>query len=130
MNNDEIRTQGWVRASAPHGSTDAAALQAAGWVRQGRRQHTLHGTPRVGQVFWVDFPHDAYAPEFVGEHPGMIIRAANRMSAPVVLVPLTHRLAIDNPHAHKLGTNPDRNDPRDAFAICNPRTLSLPKRDT
>jgi hypothetical protein len=33
--------------------------KAAGWIKRTRKQHSLHGTPRVGQVFWVDFPADA-----------------------------------------------------------------------
>ena len=119
MTDDEIRAQGWLRADARAISADFDALLNAGWVRQARRQHSLHGTPRVGQVFWVDFPHDAYSPEFVGEHPGVIVRGANTMSDPVILVPLTHRVPTRNPHAHLLRVNPDKSDKRDAYAICD-----------
>lgn len=119
MTDDEIRALGWIRVDAQATAADESALQSEGWVRQSRRAHTLHGTPRAGQVFWVDFPHDAYAPEFVGEHPGVVIRSANNLSEPVILVPLTHRDPGSNPHAHKLLRNPDPRDAEASFAICN-----------
>ncbi len=90
-----------------------------GWIRRTRKQHNLHGTPRVGQVFWVDFPADAYAPEFEGEHPGVVVRAAKSMSDTCIVVPLTHRPALSNPHAHKLVKNPNPDDVYEGWAICN-----------
>lgn len=119
MDEKQIRAAGWVRPEEPLAPWNRVAIEAAGYVRKGRRDHTLHGTPRVGQVFWVDFPTDAYLPEFVGEHPAVVVRAAQRMSDPVVVVPLTHSLNINNPHAHKLKKNPDKTDRRDAYAICD-----------
>ena len=65
-------------------------INEAGWVRRGRREHNLHGTPRVGQVFWVDFPKDHFHPEFEGEHPAVIVRAANNMQSSCIVVPVTH----------------------------------------
>jgi uncharacterized protein YifN (PemK superfamily) len=90
-----------------------------GWIRRTRKQHNLHGTPRVGQVFWVVFPADAYAPEFEGEHPGVVVRAAQSMSDTCIVVPLTHRPAVTNIHAHKLVKNPNPDDSDDGWAICN-----------
>lgn len=46
----------------------------AGYVPLSRRVGRLQSRPRVGQMYWVDFPHDAYAPEFEREHPGIIVR--------------------------------------------------------
>jgi uncharacterized protein YifN (PemK superfamily) len=92
---------------------------AAGWIQRTKRQHTLRSTPRVGQVFWVDFPSDSYAPEFEKEHPGIIIRAPQSMSGTCIVVPMTHRSAENNPHAHKLIKNPNSNDFEDAWAICD-----------
>src|SRR3546814_9470875 len=40
-------------------------------------------------MYWVDFPHDAYVPEFVNEHPGIIIRAANSLSDTCIILPVT-----------------------------------------
>jgi uncharacterized protein YifN (PemK superfamily) len=119
MDEKEIRAEGWVRPNEPLQPWNRAAIEAAGYVRNTRRQHSLHSTPRVGQVFWVDFPADAYSPEFVGEHPAVVVRAAQRMSDPCIVVPLTHSQNTNTPHAHKLRKNPDRNDGRDAYAICS-----------
>lgn len=92
---------------------------AKGWIQRTNRQHSLRSTPRVGQVFWVDFPADAYAPEFEKEHPGIVIRAPQSMSDTCIVVPMTHRSAENNPHAHKLIRNPNSNDSEDAWAICD-----------
>jgi uncharacterized protein YifN (PemK superfamily) len=98
---------------------DEPALRAAGWIKRTRKQHNLHGTPRVGQVFWVDFPADAYAPEFEKEHPGVVVRAAQSMSDTCIVDPLTHSPAVKNIHAYRLGKNPNPDDREDAWAICN-----------
>jgi uncharacterized protein YifN (PemK superfamily) len=73
----------------------------------------------VGQVYWVDFPTDAYAPEFEEMHPGVIIRAARSMAAHCIVVPLTHRAQPDNPHAHQLAKNPRPGDTAPAWAVCD-----------
>jgi uncharacterized protein YifN (PemK superfamily) len=119
MDEKEIRAAGWVRPDEPLRPYNQAAIEAAGYVRIGRRQHNLHGTPRVGQVFWVDFPKDAYSPEFVGEHPAVVVRAAQRMSDTCIVVPLTHSQNVNTPHAHKLMKNPNKQDKNDAWAVCS-----------
>jgi uncharacterized protein YifN (PemK superfamily) len=92
---------------------------AAGRIKRTRRQHSLHSTPRVCQVFWVDFPADAYSPEFEHEHPGVVIKAAQSMSDTCMVVPMTHRPDAANPHAHLLAKNPNPDDPEEAWVICN-----------
>ena len=120
---DEFEQQavasGWIKRDDAIRYVSSDDLAARGWIQRTRRQHSLHGTPRVGQVFWVDFPSDAYAPEFEREHPGIVVRAAQSMKETCIIVPLTHRPAENNPHAHKLIKNPNRDDPEDAWAICN-----------
>src|SRR3546814_20111184 len=37
----------------------------AGYIPISRRERRIQSRPRVGQMYWVDFPHDAYVPEFV-----------------------------------------------------------------
>ena len=56
-----------------------AALEAAGWVKRHDCSPKIGSTARVGQYFWVDFPRDAFAPEFVGEHPALVVRAARKL---------------------------------------------------
>ncbi len=119
MDEEQIRAAGWVLPDEPLRLSNRAAIEAAGYVRKSRRQHSLHGTPRVGQVFWVDFPTDAFAPEFTGEHPAVVVRAARSMSDACIVVPLTHSQNVSTPHAHKLIKNPDKGDSRDAWAVCN-----------
>lgn len=94
-------------------------IESRGWFRPVRRTHSLHGTPRVGQVFWVDFPRDNAPPEFDSEHPGVIVKAAQNMQDHCIIVPLTHRRPTTNSHAIELTKNPDKSDPEKAYAICN-----------
>lgn len=98
---------------------DDDEIRKSGWVKRTRREHSLRSTPRVGQVYWVDFPADAYSPEFVNEHPGVIVRAANNMSDVCIVVPITHSDGAKNPHAHRLARNPDPLDNRDSWVVCN-----------
>lgn len=107
------------KAPAASRPIDEAELHAAGWVRKSRRSHTLHSTPRVGQVFWVNFAKDNFSPEFEGEHPAVVVRAARRLSDTCIIVPLTHRVQVENPHALKLRRNPNKDDPEDAWAVCD-----------
>src|SRR3546814_5252114 len=65
----------------------------AGYIPISRRERRIQSRPRVGQMYWVDFPHDAYVPEFVNEHPGIIIRAANSLSDTCIILPVTSRSA-------------------------------------
>jgi uncharacterized protein YifN (PemK superfamily) len=101
---------------------DDAVLEAAGWVRRSRRDRLIQSTPRIGQCFWVDFPHDAYAPEFVDEHPCVVVRAARRLHDTCIIVPLTSRPQAAEKHVHKLSKNPNpvgHSQEIVAFAICD-----------
>lgn len=77
-------------------------IRAAGWVRISRRDRLITSTPRVGQYFWIDFPHDAYPPEFVGEHPGIVVRAARQIHDTCIVVPLTSTPQVEAKHTHQL----------------------------
>ena len=108
------------RPSRPFPSDDE--LKAAGWVRVSRRERLITSTPRVGQYFWIDFPHDAYHPEFVDEHPGIVIRAARQIHDTCIVVPLTSRPQDDAKHIHRLAINPNPRGQRDgivAWAVCD-----------
>src|SRR3546814_4906714 len=58
-------------------------------------------------MYWVDFPHDAYVPEFVNEHPGIIIRAANSLSDTCIILPVTSAQQKAGTHFHQLSKNPN-----------------------
>lgn len=99
-------------------SPTAADLRSAGWVRTSRRERLIQSTPRVGRYFWIDFPHDAYPPEFVGEHPGIVIRAARRLHDTCIVVPLTSRPQPGVPHAYGLKRNPNPKGEADGVIAC------------
>lgn len=94
-------------------------LAAAGWIRISRRNRLILSRPRFGQVYWVDFPHDAYAPEFVGEHPGVVIRAASSLHEPCTVVPLTSRDQRRRPHTYELTVNPNPRQDTPVWAVCD-----------
>lgn len=94
-------------------------LCRAGWIRQSRRLRQILSRPRVRQVYWVDFPHDAYSPEFVGEHPGVVIRAASSLTDPCIVVPLTSKDQRNRPHTFQLSKNPNPRANTPVWAVCD-----------
>jgi len=94
-------------------------LAQAGWIRASRRQRLILSRARFQQAYWVDFPHDAYAPEFVGEHPGVVIRSAGNLNEPCVVIPLTSRDQGARPHTYKLAHNPNPRSSSDCWAVCD-----------
>jgi uncharacterized protein YifN (PemK superfamily) len=99
-----------------------AELEAMGWVKRHDCNLKIASTPRVGQYFWIDFPRDAFAPEFVGEHPGLVVRAARRLHDTCIVVPLTSRPQEDAKHKHQLGRNPNPKGHTDGilpWAVCD-----------
>lgn len=95
-------------------------LRRRGWVRRGRTNRLIAAAPRLGQYFWVDFARDATPPEFVGEHPGIVIRAAASVHDTCTVVPVTSSPQVGRVNVYKLRTNPNPN-PRagDVWAICD-----------
>src|SRR3546814_10885622 len=73
-------------------------------------------------MYWVDFPHDAYVPEFVNEHPGIIIRAANSLSDTCIILPVTSAQQKAGTHFHQLSKNPNpkgQAEGRIAYVVCD-----------
>lgn len=115
--------------SAPRKDEPAAPLSDAeldelcalhGLIRPSRRRRLIESTPRVAQYFWVDFPHDAYVPEFVGEHPGIVVRTAQSLNDTCVIVPVTSSPQKEAKHIHRLKKNPNPNYPdRPVWAVCS-----------
>lgn len=116
-----IRPQETPLTSSPaRQDTDLDALCARhGLIKPSRRELRINSAPRVGQYFWVDFPHDAYAPEFVGEHPGIVVRAARYLKDTCVIVPVTSSPQAEAKHTHRLKKNPNPNyRDREVWAVC------------
>lgn len=95
-------------------------LRAGGWVKRGRQNRLIKSAPRYGQYFWVDFARDASPPEFVGEHPAIIVRGAGSVYETCSVVPVTTSPQHGRKHSYKLQKNPNPN-PRagDVWAVCD-----------
>lgn len=94
----------------------------AGYVPISRRERRIQSRPRIGQMYWVDFPHDAYAPEFVNEHPGIVIRAANTLHDTCIILPVTSAQQKAGTHFHQLSKNPNprgQAEGRVAYVVCD-----------
>lgn len=103
----------------PGGLVDQLCAQH-GLIKPSRRNMIIKSAPRVGQYFWIDFPHDAYSPEFVGEHPGIVVRSAKAIHDTCIVVPITSTEQTPSRHVHLLekNPNPDRPELR-VWAVCN-----------
>lgn len=132
----ELLAAGYVRASfrekpdvsglvtaAGHPFPTHEEIVQAGYVPLSRRAGRLTSRPRVSQMYWVDFPHDAYAPEFEREHPGIIIRAANKLQHDTCIVlPVTSAAQKAGTHFHQLAENPNpkgRDKGIVAYVVCD-----------
>lgn len=94
----------------------------AGYVPVSRRERRILSRPRMAQMYWIDFPHDAYAPEFVGEHPGIVIRAANSLHDTCIILPVTSRKQKAGTHFHELSKNPNpkgQEESRIGYVVCD-----------
>lgn len=94
----------------------------AGYVPISRRERRILSRPRIGQMYWIDFPHDAYAPEFVNEHPGIVIRAANSLHDTCIILPVTSAQQKAGTHFHQLSKNPNpkgQAEGRTAYVVCD-----------
>lgn len=113
---------GLITASGHPFPTHEEIVQA-GYVPLSRRAGRLKSRPRVSQMYWVDFPHDAYAPEFEGEHPGIIIRASKKLLHDTCIVlPVTSAAQKAGTHFHQLSKNPNpkgRAQGITAFVVCD-----------
>lgn len=132
----ELLAAGYIRASfserpdvsglvtaAGHPFPTHEEIVQAGYVPLSRRAGRLMSRPRVSQMYWVDFPHDAYAPEFEGEHPGIIVRASKKLFHDTCIVlPVTSAEQKAGTHFHQLAKNPNpkgRDQGITAFVVCD-----------
>lgn len=107
---------------AGHPFPTHAEIVKAGYLPSSRRERRISSTPRVGQMYWVDFPHDAYAPEFVKEHPGIVIRAARSLHSTCIILPVTSAAQTAGTHFHQLSSNPNPRGQAQgitAFVVCD-----------
>ena len=120
---DEMPDVSGLLTAAGHPFPTHEEIVQAGYVPLSRRASRLRSRPRVGQMYWVDFPHDAYAPEFEREHPGIIVRAANKLHHDTCIVlPVTSAAQKAGSHFYQLSENPNpkgRDKGITAYVVCD-----------
>ncbi|WP_336287438.1 type II toxin-antitoxin system PemK/MazF family toxin [Bartonella sp. CB60] len=76
----------------------------------------IKSAPRIRQVFWCDFPHDAILPEFWKKRPVLILSKNAKLYGNVIVLPFTTKSQPNNPAAYPL-QSPIEN--KKAWIICN-----------
>ncbi len=79
----------------------------------------IKAAPKLGNVYWCQFPADARKPEFWKTRPVVVISYANSLLGPVLVVPLTTKDQGANKWAFRLEANPVPKDSRPSSAVCN-----------
>ena len=75
--------------------------------------------PKLGNVYWCEFPADARKPEFWKTRPVIVVSYANTLLGPVLVVPLTTKPQPGNKWAYALPRNPVPRESRASWAVCN-----------
>ena len=75
--------------------------------------------PKLGNVYWCEFPADARKPEFWKTRPVIVVSYANTLLGPVLVVPLTTMPQPVNKWAYALPRNPVLRESRASWAVCN-----------
>ncbi|EJF98097.1 hypothetical protein MEI_00918 [Bartonella vinsonii subsp. arupensis Pm136co] len=76
----------------------------------------LKSAPRIRQVFWCDFPHDALLPEFWKKRPVLVLSKNAKLYGNVTVLPFSTKSQPNNPAAYPL-QSPIEN--KKAWIICN-----------
>lgn len=103
-------------------SSDDKKIINSSDIRSDETLYRLSSTPRVRQVYWVEFPNDNIPPEFKGEHPGLVVRAAKHLKDACVVLPITSANQIIGTHFHQLRKNPNPKGERDkliSYVVCD-----------
>lgn len=82
------------------------------------RSHLRRST-RVGEVYWCDFNPHNWPPEFDYKHLVVIARGGKKEGEAHVVVPLTKRPQVGNPHGYKLIHNPNPGSADESWAVCD-----------
>ncbi|MCZ2328848.1 type II toxin-antitoxin system PemK/MazF family toxin [Bartonella sp. F02] len=86
------------------------------YVKPPRIKPRIRSAPRIRQVFWCDFPHDAILPEFWKKRPVLILSKCARLHGNVTVLPFTTKSQPSNPAAYPL-QSPIEN--KKSWIICN-----------
>lgn len=91
-------------------------------IRNNKTLRRLRSTPRVRQVYWVDFPNENLPPEFRGEHPGLVVRAADSLDGTCVVLPITSTPQIIGTHFYQFNKNPNPREEENkliSYVVCD-----------
>lgn len=73
-------------------------------------------------MYWVEFHNENIPPEFKGEHPGLVVRAAKNLTDTCVVLPITSASQRIGTHFHELSKNPNPRGAKDSvtsYVICD-----------
>lgn len=79
----------------------------------------INFAPKLGNVYWCEFPADARKPEFWKTRPVIVVSYANTLLGPVLVVPLTTKPQPGNKWAYGMPQNPVPRESRASWAVCN-----------
>jgi mRNA interferase MazF len=79
----------------------------------------INFAPKLGNVYWCEFPADARKPEFWKTRPVIVVSYANALLGPVLVVPLTTKPQSGNKLAYGMPHNPVPRETRASWAVCN-----------
>ncbi len=81
----------------------------------------IKAAPAIRNVCWCAFPHDMRQPEFWKTKPVVVVSYKNRLTGPILVVPVTTKPQADDQWAIKLARNPNPRETRDVWVVCNHR---------
>jgi len=105
----------WVRAS---GSAHMATIEETGDSSPFGGKIVLNSAPKLGEVYWCSFHHDALKPEFHKRRPVMVASYRNHLSGPILVIPFSTLPQDGNPWAIRAGQIVP-SDQRTSWAVCN-----------
>lgn len=93
--------------------------------RPPRVQLRIVAAPKLGQIYWCDFPRDAQLPEMWKTRPVVVMSYKNTLHGPCLVVPLTTEPQGNSPWAWELATSLDG---RRTWVVCNHPYTVAPSR--
>lgn len=90
-----------------------------------RVQPRIKAAPKLGQLYWCDFPQDAQLPEMWKTRPVVVMSYKNALHGPCLVLPTTTAPQGDSPWAWELTTSLDG---RRSWVVCNHLYTVAPSR--
>ncbi|WP_284948337.1 type II toxin-antitoxin system PemK/MazF family toxin [Acidisoma cladoniae] len=81
--------------------------------------------PKLGQIYWCDFPRDAHLPEMWKTRPVVVMSYKNSLHGPCLVVPLSTEPQGNSPWAWELSSSLDG---QRSWVVCNHLYTVAPSR--